>query len=90
MLHPTGQLTHTKRSDGAPEPDGGLQTVVRHKIRHYHQFYLSRPDPIAFMSVSVDTSDRIYDDLSHLLFFKGSVSRVDFGEGIGHEDFYTV
>ncbi len=30
-LHPPGQLTHTRRSDGAPasEPDGALQTVTR-------------------------------------------------------------
>ena len=32
-----GQLTHTRRTDGAPEPDGALRTVVRGKIRHYRQ-----------------------------------------------------
>jgi hypothetical protein len=42
--------------------------VDRDKIRHYRQIYLSRPDPIAFMSVAVDTSVRIYDDFSRLLF----------------------
>jgi hypothetical protein len=41
---------------------------VRTKIRHYRQLYINRPDPIAFMPVSVDTSARIYDDFSHLLF----------------------
>ena len=67
-MYPTGQLTHTRRSDGAPEPDGDLREVVRKKIRHYRQLYINRPDPIAFMSVAVDTSGRIYDDFSHLLF----------------------
>jgi hypothetical protein len=66
-VHPIG-LTHTRRSDGAPEPDGVLKTVVRAKIIHYRQLYLNRPDPIAFMPVTVDTSGRIYDDFSRLLF----------------------
>ena len=35
---------------------------------HYRQLYLNRPDPIAFMSVGVDTWGRIYDDFSRLLF----------------------
>ena len=30
----TGQLTHTRRSDGPPE-SGALQKVTRDKIRHY-------------------------------------------------------
>ena len=42
--------------------------VVRKKILHYHQLYLDRPDPIAFMPVAVDTSGRIYDDFLRLLF----------------------
>ena len=64
IQHTTGQLTHTRRPDGAPEPDGSLKAVVRAKILHYRQIYLNRPDPIAFMTVEVDTSVRIYDDLS--------------------------
>ena len=67
-VHPIGQLTHTRRSDGAPEPDGTLKTVARAKIIHYRQLYLNRPDPIAFIPVAVDTSGRIYDDGSSLLF----------------------
>jgi hypothetical protein len=63
-----GQLTHTRRTDNVPEPDGALKTVARAKIRHYRQLYLNRPDPIAFMPVAVDTSDRVYDDFSRLLF----------------------
>ena len=63
-----GQLTHTRRSDGAPEPDGALREVARAKIRHYRQLYINRPDPIAFMPVAVDTSGRVYDDFSRLLF----------------------
>ena len=53
---PIGQLTHTRRSDGAPEPDGALRTVARAKIRHYRQMYINHPDPIAFMPVAVDTT----------------------------------
>ena len=67
-LHPIGQLTHTSRSDGSPESDGALKTVVRVKILHYHQLYLNRPDPIVFFPVTVDTSGHIYDDFSRLLF----------------------
>ena len=63
-----GQLTHTRRSDGVPEPDGALREVARTKIRHYRQLYVNRPDPIAFMPLAVDTSGRIYDDFSRLLF----------------------
>jgi hypothetical protein len=68
-VNPTGQLTNIRRSDGAPEPDGTLRVVDRKKIIHYHQLYIDRPDPIVFMPVAVDTSDRIYDDFLRLLFF---------------------
>jgi hypothetical protein len=63
-----GQLTKTRRSDGAPEPDGVIKVVAGKKILHYHQLYIDRPDPITFMSVVVDTSVRIYDDFLRLLF----------------------
>ncbi len=68
IQHTAGQLTHTRRSDGAPESDGVLQKVMRDKIRHHRQIYLNRPDPIAFMTVAVDTSGRVYDDFNRLLF----------------------
>ncbi len=48
-----GQLTYTRRTDGAPDPDGGLRTVVRGKIHHYRQLYMNHPEPIAFMPVTV-------------------------------------
>ncbi len=67
-MYPIGQLTLIRRSEGVPEPDGTLQTVVRDKIWIYRQIYLSRPDPIAFMTVTVDTLGSIYDDFSHVLF----------------------
>jgi hypothetical protein len=67
-LNPNGQLTNTRRSDGAPEPDGDVKTVARKKIIHYRQLYVDRPDPIVFMTVAVDTSGRIYDDFLRLLF----------------------
>jgi hypothetical protein len=37
-------------------------------MRHYHQLHLNRPDPIAFLQITVDTSDRLYDDFIQLLF----------------------
>ena len=55
QLHSLGQLTHTRRSDGAPELDGALRAVARKKILHYRQLYVDRPEPIAFMPVAVDT-----------------------------------
>ena len=67
-MHSIGQLTHTRRSDGAPEPNGDLRVVARKKILHYRQLYVDRPEPIAFMPVAVDTGVRIYDDFSRLLF----------------------
>ncbi len=68
QLYSLGQLTHIRRLDGTPEPDGALRESVRTKIRHYRQLYINRPDPIDFIPVAVDTSDRIYDDFSRLLF----------------------
>ena len=56
LLSSLGQLTHNRRPDGAPEPDGALRTVARAKIRHYRQLYINHPEPIAFMPVAVDTS----------------------------------
>jgi hypothetical protein len=68
QLSSLGQLTHNRRSDGAPEPDGALWEEGRTKIRHYRQMYINHPDPIVFMPVAVDTSGRVYDDFSRLLF----------------------
>jgi hypothetical protein len=34
-LHPMGQLTNTRRSDGAPDPDVVFKEVDRIKIRYY-------------------------------------------------------
>jgi hypothetical protein len=47
---------------------GALWTVAMAKIRHYRQLYINRPEPIAFMPVEVDTTGRIYEDFSRLLF----------------------
>ena len=55
-LHPLGQLTNTRHSDGAPDPDGALKAAARVKIRHYRNLYLHRPDPIAFVPLAVDTT----------------------------------
>jgi hypothetical protein len=67
-VHTTGQLTNTRRSDDAPELDGPLREVVRKKISHYRQLYLNRPDPIVFLPAAVDTTCRLHDDFSRLLF----------------------
>jgi hypothetical protein len=64
----TGQVTNTRRSDGSPDLDGTLMEVSRKKILHYRQLYINRPDPIAFLPVVVDTTGRLYDDFSRLLF----------------------
>jgi hypothetical protein len=42
--------------------------AIRAKIRQYRQLYVNRPEPIALMPVAVDTSGRVYDDFSRLLF----------------------
>jgi len=38
-------VTHSRRSDGAPEPDGALREAARKKNRHYRQLYINSPDP---------------------------------------------
>ncbi len=68
QLSSLGQLTHSRRSDGVPEPDGALREAAKTKVRHYRQLYINRPDPIAFMPVTVDTSGCVYNDFSRLLF----------------------
>ncbi len=67
-VHTTGQLKNTRRSDDTPELDGSLREVVRKKILHYRQLYINRPDPIAFLPASIDTTGRLCDDFSRLLF----------------------
>ncbi len=64
----TGQLTNTSRSDGVPDLDSDLREVDRKKILHYRQLCINRKDPIAFFPAAVDTTGRLYDDFSHLLF----------------------
>ena len=81
-LRPMGQLTNTSHSDGAPglgapddpdgapdDPDGSLKTMVRITIRHYHNLYLNRPDPIVFIPLTVETTGLKYDDFVRLLFW---------------------
>ncbi len=55
-VYTTGQLTRV------------LREVARKKILHYRQLYLNRPDPITFLPTAVDTTGRLYDDFSRLLF----------------------
>ena len=67
-LHPMGQLTKTRHSDGAPDPDGVLNEVVRIKIRYYRNVYLNHPDPIAFIPWAVEPTGRLYEEFIRLLF----------------------
>ena len=64
-----GQLTNTRNSDGVPDPDGSLKTKVKIEIRHYHNLYLNRPDPIVFIPLTVETTGLKYDDFVRLLFW---------------------
>ena len=50
-FHPIGHLSHTRRSDGVPVPDGTPKESSRIKIRHYRNIYLNRPDPIVFLTI---------------------------------------
>jgi hypothetical protein len=70
-LHPIRQLTHTRCSDGVPDPDGEQKKEVRIQIRHYRNIYLNRPDTIVFLPLVVDTSGRLYDDFIRLFFLDG-------------------
>ncbi len=62
------QLTHTRRSEGAPDPDGTLKESAGLKCVTNRRIYSNRPDLLAFLSLAVDTSDRLYDDFIRLLF----------------------
>jgi hypothetical protein len=42
--------------------------VVRIKIRNYRNLYLNHPNPIAFITLTVDTTGRMYDEFIRLLF----------------------
>ena len=77
-LHPMGQLTNTRRSDGAPDPDVTFKEVARIKIRHYRNLYLNHPDPVTFTPLAVDTTGRMYDEFIRLLFFSLSPWDIDF------------
>jgi len=95
-VHPIGQLTNIRRSssDGAPEPDGTLKVVARKKIIHYYQLYIHHPEPIDFMPVAVDTSDRIYDDFLRLIFLHDHREASALGNDIPEESvtfvFFTL
>ena len=73
-----GQLTNTRSLDDALEIDGDLRVVVRKKILHYCQLYIDRPELIAFLPVTVETSDRVYDDFSRLFFLHDRRNRINF------------
>jgi len=55
-------------STGSPQSDGVLKNTVSKKIRHYRQLYVDKPDPVIFLSVTVNTSGLLYDDFVRLFF----------------------
>jgi hypothetical protein len=59
---------HRVSSTVAPQPAGALNKAARMKIQHYRQIYADRPDPIMFLSITVNTSGRVYEDFSRLFF----------------------
>ncbi len=63
-----GALSHRVSSTCVPQPDGTLNKATRIKIRHFRQIYVDRVDPIAFLSVVVNTSGHVYEDFTRLLF----------------------
>ena len=73
-MHPLGQLTNTRRSDGALDPDGTLKEVVRIKIRNYRNVSLNHSDPIVFIPLTVDTTGHLYDDFILLLLLHAHTS----------------
>ncbi len=90
QLSSLGQLTHNRRSDGAPDPDGAFREETRTKIRHYRQLYINDPDPIAFMAVAVDTFGHVYDDFSRLLFLHGHREASALSNEIPEESLYHL
>jgi hypothetical protein len=84
-VHTFGQLTNIRSSDGAPELDGSLREVDRTKILHYRQLYLNRPDPITFLPAAADTTGRVYDDFSPLLFLHAHCESSAFANEIPEE-----
>ena len=87
-LHPIGQLTQTRRSDGAPDPNGALKGEVRIKIRHYRNLCVNRPDPIVFLPLTVDTSDRLYDDFIRLFSLHTHRETSPLGNELPEESYY--
>jgi hypothetical protein len=55
-------------STGAPQPDGALNKAARIKIRHYRQIYADGPDPVVFLPTVVNTSGRVYEDFTRMMF----------------------
>ena len=66
-------ITHTQNvlqlpSDD-PYPDDDLKSLIRKKIIHYRQIYEDKSDPIIFLSDTMNTSGRVYDDFVRLFWF---------------------
>jgi hypothetical protein len=57
---------HNKENQQHTHPSHSQTSRLVTKIRHYRQNYLNQGDPIDFMSLTLDTSGRIYHDLNRL------------------------
>ena len=70
-LHPIGQLTYTRRSDGAPDPDGPLNESVRIKITVLH---VSEEQYQSFLSVLSKTMQHSGWMVGQISFITGALS----------------
>jgi hypothetical protein len=68
LVDKSNLTTHRESSNDVPPPDDDLKNVVRKKILHYCQVYVDKTDPIIFLTVTVNTSGRVYDDIVRFLF----------------------
>ena len=73
-INPTDPLILAKQASRrnlncSDSSGNSLTRAEASRCRHYRQLYINRPEPIAFMSVAVDTAGRIDEDFSRLLFF---------------------
>ena len=71
------QFSYTRSSDGAPHPDGVLKNTVRPKILNYRRLYADLPDPIVFMSLTVNSSDHLYQTMCVVVVIQESCKHAD-------------
>ena len=60
-VYTTGSLTHTRSSDGGPNPDGVLKNTVRTKIIKYRRLYVEQKTWILLIWRLVVSGDLVSD-----------------------------